>query len=31
MHLGYPDDAGAVLLIEVDGLPDGLDELAEHH
>ena len=28
-HLGYPDDAGAVLLIEVDGLPDGLDELAD--
>jgi glycolate oxidase len=28
-HLGYPDDAGAVLLMEVDGLPDGLDELAE--
>jgi len=28
-HLGYPDDAGAVLLVEVDGLPDGLDELAE--
>jgi glycolate oxidase len=28
-HLGYPDDAGAVLLIEVDGLPDGLDDLAE--
>jgi len=27
-HLGYPDDAGAVLLIEVDGLPDGLDDLA---
>lgn len=28
VHLGYPDDAGAVLLIEVDGLPDGLDDLA---
>jgi glycolate oxidase len=27
-HLGYPDDAGAVLLIEVDGLPEGLDDLA---
>lgn len=27
-HLGYPDDAGSVLLVEVDGLPDGLDDLA---
>ena len=31
VHVGYPDDAEAVLLIEVDGLPDGLDELATHH
>jgi glycolate oxidase len=27
-HAGYPEDAGAVLLIEVDGLRDGLDEQA---
>ncbi len=27
-HAGYPPDAEAVLLIEVDGLPDGLDEMA---
>lgn len=26
---GYPRDAGAVLLIEVDGLRDGMDDLAE--
>lgn len=28
-HLGYPDDAGSVLLLEVDGLPDGLDDMAK--
>jgi glycolate oxidase len=28
VHVGYPDDAGAILLVEVDGLPDGLDEMA---
>jgi len=28
LHLGFPLDAGAVLLIELDGLPDGLDLLA---
>ncbi|MGE5619246.1 MAG: FAD-linked oxidase C-terminal domain-containing protein [Sphingomonadaceae bacterium] len=27
-HAGYPEDAGAVLLIEVDGLREGLDEQA---
>jgi hypothetical protein len=26
---GYPRDAGAILLIELDGLRDGMDELAE--
>ncbi|MBI5652654.1 MAG: FAD-binding protein [Chloroflexi bacterium] len=26
-HLGYPDDAGALLLIEVDGPREGLDDL----
>jgi glycolate oxidase len=26
-HVGFPDDVGAVLLIEVDGLGDGLDDL----
>jgi glycolate oxidase len=29
LHLGLPLDAGAVLLIEIDGLRDGLDELTE--
>jgi glycolate oxidase len=29
LHLGFPLDAGAVLLIELDGLHDGLDDLAE--
>ncbi|MCZ7644785.1 MAG: FAD-binding protein [Planctomycetota bacterium] len=29
LHLGFPTDAGAVLLIELDGLRDGLDLLAE--
>ena len=29
LHLGFPLDAGAVLLIELDGLADGLDLLAE--
>ncbi|HYC56403.1 MAG TPA: FAD-linked oxidase C-terminal domain-containing protein [Candidatus Binatia bacterium] len=28
-HFGFPTDAGAVLLIELDGLTAGLDELAE--
>jgi len=28
LHLGFPLDAGAVLLIELDGLRDGLDALA---
>ncbi|MHB1132557.1 MAG: FAD-linked oxidase C-terminal domain-containing protein [Chloroflexota bacterium] len=27
-HAGYPEDAGAVLLVEVDGLREGLDEQA---
>ncbi|MBI3740979.1 MAG: FAD-binding protein [Chloroflexi bacterium] len=27
MHVGYPTDAGAVLLIEIDGAREGLDEL----
>jgi len=27
MHVGYPKDAGAVLLIEIDGAREGLDEL----
>ncbi|RMF89504.1 MAG: FAD-binding protein [Nitrospinota bacterium] len=29
IHAGYPLDAGAVLLIEVDGLKEGLDEQAK--
>jgi len=29
LHLGFPLDAGAVLLIELDGLRDGLDALAD--
>jgi glycolate oxidase len=29
LHLGFPLDAGAVLLIEFDGLRDGLDEVAD--
>ena len=29
VHAGYPEDAAAVLLIEVDGLRDGLDEQAQ--
>jgi glycolate oxidase len=29
IHAGYPTDAGGVLLIELDGLGDGLDEMAE--
>jgi len=28
-HAGYPRDAGAVLLIEIEGPPDGLDEPAQ--
>ncbi|HYB98396.1 MAG TPA: FAD-linked oxidase C-terminal domain-containing protein [Candidatus Limnocylindrales bacterium] len=28
-HFGFPTDAGAVLLIELDGLTAGLDELSE--
>lgn len=28
VHAGYPEDAGAVLLIEVDGLSEGLEEQA---
>jgi glycolate oxidase len=28
-HAGYPLDAGAVLLLEVDGIPDVAEELAE--
>lgn len=28
LHLGFPLDAGAVLLIELDGLRDGLEDLA---
>lgn len=27
-HAGYPEDAGAVLLVEVDGLQEGLEEQA---
>ena len=30
LHLGFPLDAGAVLLIELDGLREGLEPLAEH-
>ena len=30
LHLGFPLDAGAVLLIELDGLRDGLETLAEN-
>jgi glycolate oxidase len=30
LHLGFPLDAGAVLLIELDGLRDGLETLAAH-
>ncbi|MCC6628814.1 MAG: FAD-binding protein [Chloroflexi bacterium] len=26
-HLGFPDDAGGMLLIEIDGLTDGLDDV----
>ncbi|GMV82273.1 MAG: hypothetical protein AMXMBFR7_34570 [Planctomycetota bacterium] len=29
LHLGFPTDAGAVLLIELDGLRDGLEPLAD--
>lgn len=29
VHAGYPRDAGAVLLVEVDGLTEGLAELAQ--
>jgi len=29
LHLGFPRDAGAILLIELDGLRDGLDALAD--
>ncbi len=29
LHLGFPTDAGAVLLIELDGLNEGLEPLAE--
>jgi glycolate oxidase len=28
VHAGFPDDAAAVLLVEVDGLPDGVDAAA---
>lgn len=28
-HVGFPPDVGAVLLVEVDGLGEGLDETAE--
>jgi len=28
IHAGYPTDAGGVLLIELDGLADGLEEMA---
>jgi len=28
IHAGYPTDAGGVLLIELDGLRDGMDEIA---
>jgi glycolate oxidase len=28
VHAGFPEDAAAVLLIEVDGLPDGVDAAA---
>jgi len=30
IHAGYPTDAGGVLLIELDGLRDGMEEVAEH-
>ena len=30
MACGFPRDAAAVLLIELDGLRDGMDEMAEH-
>ena len=29
LSCGYPRDAGAVLLIELDGLKDGMEDLAE--
>jgi len=29
VHAGYPTDAGAVLLLEVDGLPDVVEQLTE--
>jgi glycolate oxidase len=29
IHAGYPTDAGGVLLIELDGLRDGMDEMAD--
>lgn len=29
IHVGYPLDAAAVLLIELDGMPDGMDDKAE--
>src|SRR5690606_34548083 len=29
VHAGYPKDAGAVLLIEVDGLNEAMDDLVE--
>lgn len=28
-HAGFPTDAGAVLIIELDGIPDGMSEQAE--
>ena len=28
IHAGYPTDAGGVLLIELDGLRDGMEEIA---
>ena len=28
-HAGYPTDAGAVLLVDIDGLTEGCDELAD--
>lgn len=30
IHAGYPTDAGGVLLIELDGLRDGMEEIGAH-
>ncbi|GAB4331073.1 MAG: FAD-binding oxidoreductase [Candidatus Abyssubacteria bacterium] len=30
LHAGYPTDAAAVLIIEVDGIPEGLEETVGH-